>query len=198
MYPINPPIWQPSAPLLGVVSSYSSSGKLNWQVRKAPRWGDEFNGYLVRLPQDQEVLVSGEHNLMLLSASGHLRAEAQMPQVLYSSIVHFPDPPTPHTHRLNVFPERILILFAQPPRRRPILGDFDGDGAADVLVVSDDAIWGYSLQYVPGGGGAFRLIVTVLVLAIVGTFFSNLQIDDGHIEKGKYVKKSAHLHRSTD
>ena len=111
----------PHRATLGVVSSYSSVGKLNWQVRKAPKWGDGFKGYLVRLPQDQEVLVSGEHNLMLLSASGHLRAEAQMPQ---------------------------------PPRRRPILGDFDGDGAADVLVVSDDAIWGFSLQYGQFGSSA--------------------------------------------
>ena len=50
----------------------------------------------------------------------------------------------------------------------------------------------------PGGGGAFRLVVTMLVLAIVGAFFVNLQVDEGHVEKGKYVKRSAHLHRSTD
>ena len=64
------------------------------QVRDAPKWGEGAKGYLVRLPQDQEVLVAGERNLLLLSASGTKRAEAFMPQVNYIQNEHTPT----HTH----------------------------------------------------------------------------------------------------
>lgn len=151
----------------GIVSSYSSTGTLLWQVRNAPKWGDGANGYLLRLPQDQEVLVAGEDRLMLLSATGAVLAESPIPQT---------------------------------PRRRPILGDFDGDGAADVLVVSDGALWGFSLHYAPVGGGAFRFIVSILVLGMIAVWFLHVEVDDPHSKnRGRRTTvASAKLRRSTD
>ena len=92
-----------------------------------------------------------------------------------------------------------FVAHTKAPRRRPILGDFDGDGAADVIVVGDDAVWGFSLQYAPGGGGAFRLVVTVMVVAMAVIFFANLQVDeDSSGRKAKKRTTTARLHRSTD
>ena len=108
----------------GVVSSYGPSGELNWQLHDAPTWGEGNRGWLLRLPP---ALSSQAARL----GSG-LQAGPGGGSDLHSQEV------------LVVGDESLMVVGAtfgevlcdapvpQPPRRKPILGDFDDDGAAEV------------------------------------------------------------------
>ena len=63
---------------------------------------------------------------------------------------------------------RILCSVAYPQSvvSQPILVDFDGDGTDDLLVVSDDAIWGYRVIVETGESGGFTIIVVTLLIGV--------------------------------
>jgi len=56
--------------------------------------------------------------------------------------------------------------FPQPMSRRPVLTDFDGDGTTDILVQTENAIWGYQVE-VYTGSSAFMRIMVGLVYALL-------------------------------
>jgi hypothetical protein len=82
------------------------------------------------------------------------------------------------------------IPLAQPSRRKPIIGDFDADGAAEVMLVGDSAIWGYTISFSPGGSTVFRSFVAVLVGLSALSYFFHVEVTEN--------KKVIRLPRSTD
>ena len=57
--------------------------------------------------------------------------------------------------------------FPQPAIRRPILVDFNGDGTSDVVVVTNEAVWGYRVKVRTGSSIMFRIVVGLLTLGLM-------------------------------
>jgi hypothetical protein len=57
--------------------------------------------------------------------------------------------------------------FPQTSKYRPILAELSGDGTTDVVVLSADAIWGFSIAVNPGASVALRIMVGLLLVAIM-------------------------------
>ena len=49
---------------------------------------------------------------------------------------------------------------------------------AQVLLVSDGAVWGYTVTFAPGGSGGFKLFVGLIVVVMLVTFFTRLEVTD--------------------
>jgi hypothetical protein len=58
------------------------------------------------------------------------------------------------------------------------MGDFDDDGEAEVLLVSDGAVWGYTVRFTPGGAWGFKLFVGLVVGVALVTYFVHLDVQD--------------------
>jgi len=57
--------------------------------------------------------------------------------------------------------------FPQPSVRRPMLVDFNGDGITDIVVVTNEAIWGYRVSVSTGSSIFFRIVVGLLVAGLM-------------------------------
>uniref|UniRef100_A0A7S1CW18 Uncharacterized protein n=1 Tax=Cyclophora tenuis TaxID=216820 RepID=A0A7S1CW18_CYCTE len=60
-------------------------------------------------------------------------------------------------------------------RSRPVLVDVSGDGTDDVLVRSQDAVWGYHVVVTHGGGAStlFRICVGLLLMGMILALLKN-------------------------
>jgi hypothetical protein len=154
----------------GVVSSYSSSGALNWQVRGTPAWSFTFSEPSHSTP---EAIAATRHAAVLAFDSDATRAEeAGTHNTLYASIL--------------ISGESALELISgdghylasseipSPPVARPILGDFDNDGVSDVLVVTDEAVLGYHVKVEKATNGLFIAVLLVALAAAI-VFVSNIR-----------------------
>ncbi len=63
--------------------------------------------------------------------------------------------------------------FPQTIEARPILADVSGDGTTDVIIVTNDAIWGYQVIVRPGASIIFRLMVGVVLMGILLALLRN-------------------------
>ncbi|CAJ1906985.1 unnamed protein product [Cylindrotheca closterium] len=63
--------------------------------------------------------------------------------------------------------------FAQTSIERPIIAEVSGDGTADVLVVSHDAIWGYQVSVYPGSKAFLRIMTGLLYMGLLLALLSN-------------------------
>ena len=61
----------------------------------------------------------------------------------------------------------------QPSISRPILVDFNGDGTTDVMVVTQDAVWGYRVTVHAGSSIPFRIVVGLIVVGIMLAILRN-------------------------
>ncbi|KAL7552970.1 hypothetical protein ACHAWF_016207 [Thalassiosira exigua] len=63
---------------------------------------------------------------------------------------------------------KVLASAAYPQRVAgpPILADLDGDGTDDLVVVSDDAVWGYRVVVETGRSGGFTIVVVTLLIGV--------------------------------
>ena len=70
---------------------------------------------------------------------------------------------------------RILSTTAipQPPTTRPLLSDWNGDGISDVLIVTQDAVWGYCSIVHVGSAVWFSLCSGFLILAMMLSLLKN-------------------------
>ena len=141
----------------GTISSFSSSGELNWQFNNAPMWSENDQSLPAVLAFDSDadraeeygshnsihssLLITGNNLLQLLSRDGVLLASADIPQ-------------SP-------------ILY-------PIVGDFDNDGVTDVTIVTEDSVLGYHLEVVKSSHG---ILIAIIILSLVAfiVFISNIQ-----------------------
>ena len=58
------------------------------------------------------------------------------------------------------------VVYPQSVTSQPILADLSGDGTDDLLVVSNDAIWGYRVVVETGRSGGFTIVVVTLLIGV--------------------------------
>ena len=58
------------------------------------------------------------------------------------------------------------VVFPQLVKSQPTLADLSGDGTDDLIVVSDDAIWGYRIVVDTEQSGYFVIIVVTLLIGV--------------------------------
>ncbi|CAM9406606.1 unnamed protein product [Choristocarpus tenellus] len=133
----------------GVVTSYGADGKVNWQDRRGPTWEkDGSKGYLLL---SQAKNISGRYDHGAILEDQHILVVGQ--------------------DKVAVFSEggRLMgssaLLF--PPCRPPIVGDFDSDGLADLIVPGDGFITGYTLKAKGGIHALFMLVLAIVVVMLI-------------------------------
>jgi hypothetical protein len=65
------------------------------------------------------------------------------------------------------------VSFPQTSLDRPILADVTGDGTADVMIRSTDAIWGYHVAVQSGASTLFRILVGLLLMGMALALLRN-------------------------
>jgi len=58
------------------------------------------------------------------------------------------------------------VVYPQRVVSQPLLADLDGDGTDDLLVTSDDAVWGYRVVVETGRSGGFTIVVMTLLIGV--------------------------------
>lgn len=58
------------------------------------------------------------------------------------------------------------VVYPQSVTSQPLLADLNGDGTDDLLVVSNDAIWGYRVVVETGRSGGFTIVVVTLLIIV--------------------------------
>jgi len=58
------------------------------------------------------------------------------------------------------------VVYPQSVASQPLLADLNGDGTDDLLVVSNDAIWGYRVVVETGRSGGFTIVVVTLLIGV--------------------------------
>jgi hypothetical protein len=58
------------------------------------------------------------------------------------------------------------VSFPQSVASQPVLADLTGDGTDDLLVVSNDAVWGYRVVVETGRSGGFVIVVVTLLIGV--------------------------------
>ena len=58
-----------------------------------------------------------------------------------------------------------------------MVGDWNRDGATEVLVLGDKACWIFTLTLAPEGSGGGRLVVVLVAMLALFVFFSHLQLE---------------------
>lgn len=58
------------------------------------------------------------------------------------------------------------IIYPQSVSSQPLLVDLTGDGTDDLLVVSNDAVWGYRVVVETGRSGGFVIVVVTLLIGV--------------------------------
>lgn len=58
------------------------------------------------------------------------------------------------------------VVYPQRVSRQPLLADLDGDGTDDLLIASDDAVWGYRVVVETGRSGGFTIVVVTLLIGV--------------------------------
>jgi hypothetical protein len=185
----------------GAVTSYAPDGRLNWQTAGGPTWSEGSGGWLLRLPAPRGLASAAQQAYHLGAGlsqrrvgSGGAGAEELSLELLVVGEAELAV--------LSAVDGTVLATapVPQPPRRRPILGDFDADGAAEVLLVTDGAVWGYTVAFSPGaGGGGGTLVVGLLVVLMVAVYFSHLEVDYGatSLHKQQQQQQQQQQRRST-
>jgi hypothetical protein len=64
-------------------------------------------------------------------------------------------------------------VFPQLALNRPILADVSGDGSTDVIVFTQDAIWGFQIAVYPGSPVTLRILVGLLFMGLMLCFIRN-------------------------
>ncbi|CAM9930767.1 unnamed protein product, partial [Scytosiphon promiscuus] len=148
----------------GVVSSYDDEGRLLWQDRRGPKW--PINGREQREGDDGAGTMGGYVIPLALEVDTRGRrggggGEKGTPHGEEERIL------VVGKDKMCIYSRRGRLMGSTPlisgPSQRPVVGDFDGDGMADVLIVGrSGAASGYALSPDPG---VRMLFVAVLALA---------------------------------
>ena len=70
----------------------------------------------------------------------------------------------------------------QPPVGPAIVADFNADGLADVLLITQDAMWGFSLSALPSSSSPMVALIILGIITMVSVFvFRAKLVDDGRV-----------------
>ena len=147
----------------GVITRYDSNGREIWRKKGGlkdgtPYWSHSDSAFLGRI---QFGSVKESHSSV--SASSHRnqhRPGSPLRPILLSG--------EEGAALISPASGRVLssVAFPQHVTSQPLLGDLNGDGTDDLLVVSADGLWGYRLVVDPGRSGFFRIVVVTLLIGI--------------------------------
>jgi hypothetical protein len=171
---------------MGMVTSYMHDGEFDWQSKETPTWEQNFP----------------------FAALLHFDADA-------SRAEEFGSHDNAHSHLLVLGDKDVTVLsrrgevmstksIPKPPICRPVIGDFDGDGFSDVIIVTEDALLGYRLEVMPASQGLLAAFCVLAVISAVLYFMSIRVVDDTSPQKGGgssapgVKRKTYSLIRSTD
>ena len=76
--------------------------------------------------------------------------------------------------------------IAEAPVTQPVYGDYDNDGVTDVLVLSEHAVWGFTVSVVHHSEGGMVIVIVMLIMMMALVFFGNMDTDGKHT----WVKRS--------
>ncbi|GKY93973.1 hypothetical protein MPSEU_000364200 [Mayamaea pseudoterrestris] len=65
------------------------------------------------------------------------------------------------------------LSYPQSSRSKPITDDFNGDGTSDVIIGTDDALWGYIIHVQVGSPLLFRVAVGLLLMLMMLALLRN-------------------------
>lgn len=147
----------------GVIARYDSNGREIWRKKGGlkdgtPYWSRSDSAFLGRI---QFGCVKESHSSV--SASSHRnqhRPGSPLRPILLSG--------EEGAALISPASGRVLssVAFPQPVTSQPLLGDLNGDGTDDLLVVSADGLWGYRVVVETGRSGFFRIVVVTLLICI--------------------------------
>ena len=142
----------------GVVTAYSGSGELKWQVDDSPTWHQDYKHATSVIFDADAVQVdeTGSHD----NLKAHLLVVGDKSMALYSK-----EGKTLAT-----------IDIPKEPIVKPVLGDFDSDGITDIIFITEDAILGYRLEVKTSTRG---VLIAILILAAIAavSFLANIKVD---------------------
>ena len=166
---------------MGMTTSYHFNGEFDWQVKDSPTWPLDFQ----------------------FSALLHFDTDAARAE-------EFGSHDNAHADLLVVGDKEVSLLsregevistkpIPKPPIGRVVIGDFDGDGFSDVIVVTEDALLGYRLDVTPASQGALAAFSVLALIAAVLYFMNVKVISEDAPHKGVGAKKKMYaMIRSTD
>ncbi len=137
----------------GSIQRYDSKGELQWSRSKPfediPTWhddNDKFNGFLGRIDFKKSLkdLLFVVRPILILGDNQMTIVSAGGGRVLAS------------------------ITFPQPAIAKPILADVNGDGTTDVLILTNDGIWGYIVKV----NGQSLIMSIAMSLLLLGFFIA--------------------------
>lgn len=147
----------------GVIVRYDSNGREVWRKKGGlkdgtPYWSHSDTAFLGRI---QFGSVKESHSSV--SASSHRnqhRPGSPLRPILLSG--------EEGAALISPASGRVLssVAFPQHVTSQPLLGDLNGDGTDDLLVVSADGLWGYRVVVDSGISGFFRIVVVTLLIGI--------------------------------
>jgi hypothetical protein len=154
------------------------AGDYKWQVKNAPGWTHnfEFSDVLHFDIDAERAKEFGSHD----NTYAHVLVAGEKELALVSRDGH--------------------ILSSAPlpksPIARPVIGDFDGDGITDVIMITEDAILGYRVGEEASMQGMLAAVIVLSMLAAV-VFACSMQLDIQETSLGGR-KKVWKMSRSTD
>ena len=163
---------------MGFMTHYSATGGFKWQIKNAPGWTHDFQfSDVLHFDMDAERAKEfGSHD----TTYAHMLVAGEKELALVSRDGH------------------ILSSTNLPkiPIARPIIGDFDGDGVTDVIMITEDAILGYRVDEVASMQGMLAAVIVLSMLTAV-VFACSMQLDVQETSLGGR-KKVWKMARSTD
>lgn len=141
----------------GVITTYSGSGELKWQVDDSPTWHEDYkHATSVVFDADSlQVDETGSHD----NLKAHLLVVGDKSMALYSK-----EGKTLAT-----------IDIPKEPIVKPVMGDFDSDGITDIIFITEDAILGYRLEVKTSTRGVLTAILILAAIAAVA-FLANIKV----------------------
>ncbi|CAM9444641.1 unnamed protein product, partial [Discosporangium mesarthrocarpum] len=148
----------------GVVTSYTQDGVVNWQDHRGPKWDKEDKehaGYVVLMEAKVDPggsvrvtdAVEAEDQHILVVGKDEMVIFSRAGQLLGSAHVPF------------------------PPSAPPVVGDFNGDGSVDIILVGDGVAGGFTVRDSAGTGA---LLVLVLLTVGVMLVVAATRVPEGH------------------
>jgi hypothetical protein len=153
----------------GAVSSFDHTGKLNWRVQGGPRWHAPANPaardcYTVLL----EARSTTTSSTAAATASAAAGATSSITQLQQEQMILVTGQAEAAVYARS--DGRLLgrVTLPEPPAQRPVIGDVNNDGTADVVLVGADWVTVFAVQTSVVSSSLLGCIVLLLVAAMVG------------------------------
>ena len=156
----------------GVVTSYSGSGKFNWQVRGAPKWSVGASGASGASGAAGDTWPSLAYAVLGFDSDAARAEDLGSHNSIYSNILVAGE-----AMLMLLSREGDVLASAEIPRAplaQPVIGDFDNDGVSDIIVVTNGAVLGYHV-HVTQASRTVLIALTLLIIIAVVVFISNIQ-----------------------